>query len=149
MHRLRRLAVVAAGIVLATVGLAAPAAAAPGDPAYNVKTMLLTSWPNEGNRSCVSRRIYLSAHNYARHLQLDKFDGSVHERYSGSIYLGAGNYTWTDCLQGTVLQKYVHSQSLDPDNPAWNTSTWSYEIDIRSDGCYSCQFTWGGKLYWI
>ncbi|MBU2669316.1 hypothetical protein KOI35_37975 [Actinoplanes bogorensis] len=146
---MRRIAVIAAAIFLSTVGLAAPASAAPGDPAYNLRTYRLSDTPNEGNRSCFSSRIYLAAHNYARHLQIDGVSVDYHSRYSGSLFLGAGNYTWTECLQGTRYRTYIHSQSLDPDNPAWNTSTWSYEFDVQETSCINCQYSWGGKLYWI
>jgi hypothetical protein len=135
----RRILMVFASLLLAGGGslfIASPASA--GDTAYNQRTQELAIYPNTGNSACVSRRIWLQAGNYHRKLfmrpELGADPKKHEESYNDGIYLGTGWYTWTDCLQGTWDNKYRHQQSLDPDNPAWVTST---QVGIGNCGTWS------------
>ncbi|WP_329474880.1 hypothetical protein OG555_24515 [Kribbella sp. NBC_01484] len=61
-----------------------------------------------------------------------------------SIRLGAGDYTWTDCLKPKDGY-YIHTSTLDPDNPAWETASVSqslYFYRALPEG----DTTWGSQL---
>ncbi|WP_221486695.1 hypothetical protein [Micromonospora carbonacea] len=128
-----------------TALLVAPAPVSASAVAYNKRSQYLVASPNEGNRSCVSRRILLDEGTYLRDLALveDPGGSGYEDVIHGTIGLGAGWYFWEDCLQGTFYGTYVHTQKLDPDNPNWSTSTWTFEhAFLNANG----DFGWGGAL---
>ncbi|WP_329474870.1 hypothetical protein OG555_24460 [Kribbella sp. NBC_01484] len=54
-------------------------------------------------------------------------DGTIAEPELRKIHLGAGDYTWTDCLKPKDGY-YIHTSTLDPDNPAWKTASVSQDL---------------------
>lgn len=100
-----------------TVLSATPAAANPNPTAYNSKSQYLGAYPVDSwPTACVNRRIYLAAGHYDWALFMAN---SVVVKRAG-FYLGSGWYDWTDCLD-PQNERYWHTSTLNPDNPAWET----------------------------
>ncbi|MGJ6968641.1 hypothetical protein ACSDR0_42720 [Streptosporangium sp. G11] len=127
------------GVFLAlTASVSAPAAADAGTTAYNSKTQYLSQWPLDNwDNSCVERRIYLAAGNY----DWEQFWRDSVTPLRTNLYLGAGWYTWTDCLDPRN-NYYDHTTSLNPDNPNWETVVGEVVWQINSSG----EYTWGSFL---
>jgi hypothetical protein len=109
----------AGGLFAAMLSLTVPAAAADAyPPAYNYKTQYLAAYPVDSlPTSCVQRRIELLAGNY----QWTQYFNNFMAIERPNMYLGAGWYTWTDCLDPKT-DEYFHTTALDPDNPNWETA---------------------------
>jgi hypothetical protein len=132
---------------LIAVSASPTAASAAGATAYNQRNQYLTAVPNTTNRSCVSRRILLAADTYVRTLYLYDEESSYGDSIQGAMTLGAGWYLWEDCLQGTNHYSYTHTDTLNPDNPNWATSTWTFEYRVYQAGPVDGIFaSWGGSL---
>ncbi|MCT2588398.1 hypothetical protein LHJ74_00290 [Streptomyces sp. N2-109] len=121
------------GVAILTVpgtALAAPTA----DPAYNTKTQHLTSEPtSDMPESCIERSITLASGYYDWRIK------GAAER--PDLYLGAGRYTWKDCLiPGDGF--YVQQSSLNPDNPDWDTILLTDYWFLA----YSGSHQWGSSL---
>ncbi|GAB2587410.1 hypothetical protein GCM10027168_20270 [Streptomyces capparidis] len=101
-------------LLVALLGLPGTASAASAAPiAYNTKTQWLTADPDSSlPQSCVQRRITLASGHYDW--------GIIGAAERPDLYLGAGGYTWKDCLTPEDGY-YIQQSSLDPDNPAWQT----------------------------
>jgi hypothetical protein len=127
------LTVLAAGAATALV--APPGTAQAAAIAYNQKNQFLTAYPADSMAtSCKSRRIWLASGTYdwgqlmATHSYLVRPD----------MYLGAGWYTWKDCLDPKDSY-YSHTTWLDPDNPNWVTAS----INGLWNLTYSGNYNWG------
>ncbi|WP_336214905.1 hypothetical protein [Nonomuraea sp. LPB2021202275-12-8] len=106
--------------------------------AYNYKTQYLTQNPVDSmGTSCVDRPIQLAAGNY----NWAQFLGGAVDIVRPNFYLGAGRYTWTDCLDPKDGY-YVQTTWLNPDNPNWPTASASGPWTLYSSG----NFTWGSYL---
>jgi hypothetical protein len=128
--------------VLVTVTIAmvlsisvAPAQAV-NSAAYNRTEHWLTANPTDEMTSvAVQRRIYLTAGTYEWY-QIPYLTGC--RRISS---LGSGWYTWTDTLDPKDGY-YRRTSVLDPDNPAWGSSSLICAWFPRESGTYS----WGSAL---
>lgn len=140
MNRWKFLAVMGALAVALAALLATPAAAAGYPIAYNAKTQYLTASPNDSMPlSCVERRIYLAEGRYDW-IEFVELYGRSEQAIRYNLYLGAGWYTWKDCLD-PATGNYYQTNYLDPDNPNWVTvygsqTWWSGTGDV----------TWGSYL---
>jgi hypothetical protein len=129
----RTLVCLAASVGLSVLAAAGPAAAA--DTAYNTRTQYLVAHPDEGlPEACFERRIQLATGDYHWYQVL----GSA---YREDFRIGAGWYTWRDCLEPRD-DEYYHETTLDPDNPDWVTVRLSSEPRVGSSG----EVLWGSKL---
>ncbi|WP_329474878.1 hypothetical protein OG555_24505 [Kribbella sp. NBC_01484] len=115
---------------------------------YNVRSQFLTAYPEEGMAtSCTSSRWTLgSAQQYGWAAFYYSYAAEVTlEPQFKSIYLGAGSYTWTDCLK-PMHGYYIHTSTLDPDNPAWQTATVS-RIFYLNGWAPTGDAGWGSSLH--
>ncbi|WP_101790138.1 hypothetical protein [Nonomuraea indica] len=137
----KKITAIAGGLFAAMLSLTTPAAAAEAVTAYNYKIQYLVAEPDDSmETSCVQRRIELAAGNYD---WAQFFNGGA-DVMRPNMYLGAGWYTWTDCLDpnGSDAYDYFHTTTLDPDNPSWETATISgpwWLADSKNVG-------WGSRL---
>lgn len=137
----RAVVALAAAALMAIMVITPAAAAADAEAAYPTayltKRQYLTANPVDSMpTSCVSRRIFLAAGTYEWG---DYFDGD--RDAIRNIQLGRDNYTWRSCLD-PKNGYYRHTDSLDPDNPAWVTAVWNYDYFLYFNGTY----TWGSYL---
>lgn len=140
MHRVLRLLLLPALVGVLTVGLAGPASAAP--IAYDTKTQYLAAHPvDDDPTSCVQRRIYLATATYVWGVYLEFAGNTGHYFPQRNQYLGAGNYTWKDCLD-PKNDDYRLTSSLDPDHAGWPTASWTVPVDISPSGYWE----WGSYL---
>lgn len=103
MHKMKRLLVCVALVMLCVVGLAAPPASAA--PAELRTDVWLPSNPDYGSGThCINRNIYLTSGDYLwEHYErlLDRTTGgdySTIDRHQRPMYLRAGDYRWSTCL---------------------------------------------------
>jgi hypothetical protein len=135
---------------IAGIGTNSSAYAATGDIAANTVTTTLTDSPTTANaQSCHNRYIKLAGDDYLWGLNngsnppVDSYKivprpGSWVEEW---ITLGAGYYTWTDCLipQGGY---YIERTTLDPDAAGQASAVRSATVTVTVTGSY----TWGTFL---
>lgn len=131
----------AGGLALAGTSVASAAATA-----YNSETLWLEANPSDSMpTSCVQRRIDLAAGTYWWDQFVDDpgdFGTYVHI-VRPDIVLGAGWYTWTDCLD-PKNGHYIATTRLDPDNPSWAPVTDSF--DWTGVPFHDGYTTWGSRL---
>ncbi|GAA2809840.1 hypothetical protein GCM10020219_097140 [Nonomuraea dietziae] len=127
------------GLLALTMSLATPAAANSNPTAYNTKTQYLTNSPIDSMPgSCVQRRVYLASGHYNWALIMNK---AVDPRRS-NFWVGAGWYSWADCLDPISGGQYLHTSTLDPDNANWQTVAVSDKWFLGKSGNTS----WGSYL---
>ncbi|MFI0351098.1 hypothetical protein [Actinomadura sp. 9N407] len=139
MDRWKFLAVVGGLVVALVTSLATPAAAVAYPTAYNTRHDYVTSatYQNDPTR-CVERRIYLAEGHYNWHRHFYLAEWVIRDNF----YLGAGWYTWKDCLDPLSNGNYNQTSNLDPDNPNWVSVNYSFTIWVVLPN-YS---TWGSSL---
>ncbi|WP_329474874.1 hypothetical protein OG555_24480 [Kribbella sp. NBC_01484] len=131
---------------IALIGVTTPASASERYPEVNATTAWLTAYPTPGlAAACTSRRVTLPSGPYewdARYTAIPAWDFRI-ENFR-RITLGAGTYTWTDCLKPSY-GVYIHTSTLNPDNPAWQTATVDriFEMFLWTD---SGQMMYGSML---
>ena len=95
--------------------LLSPGEAQAAKTAYNTKTQWLSGRPNNSMpRSCVERPITLASGRY----DFLQIVGNLHTPIRWDVHLGAGTYTWKDCLEPNDGY-YTHTTLLIPNNPDW------------------------------
>ncbi|WP_329474875.1 hypothetical protein OG555_24485 [Kribbella sp. NBC_01484] len=147
--RMKRRGIQLLSLLLATatalIGATTPAAAQYYE--LNLSAPLwLTAYPTPSlPTACTSTRVTLSARPYEWIARHSTYPESVdHDERFRFITLGAGTYTWTDCLKPSY-GVYIHTSTLDPDNPAWQTATVDqiFEMFLWTD---SGKIRYGSKL---
>ncbi|KAF4406105.1 hypothetical protein [Streptomyces lycii] len=134
MRRIARMLVSSVALAGVSAFVTAGTAAA-ADTAYNTRTQYLVAHPDPGlPESCFERRIQLAAGDYHWYQVL----GSA---YREDFRLGAGWYTWRDCLEPRD-NEYYHETTLDPDHGDWVSVSISSEPRVGSTG----DVLWGSKL---
>ncbi|WP_210583438.1 hypothetical protein [Streptomyces sp. GESEQ-35] len=129
---LRRLIPVTAVLGVAVLGM--PGTASAAETAYNIKVQYLEARPSGGQQSCVQRRISLASGYY-------DWSQQVGQGERLNVYLGKGDYTWTDCLR-PVWGYYSHTTTLEPDNPDWSQINLLDDVTLDASDDYA----WGSKL---
>ncbi|MGY0055140.1 hypothetical protein ACWY4P_00900 [Streptomyces sp. LZ34] len=119
--------------ILSTPGTASAAQDYP--TAYNTKTQYLKAQPtSDMPKSCVERHITLLGGDYDWGQILGAGDRP-------NLYLGAGAYTWEDCLYPDD-DFYIHQTKLNPDNPDWDEISLTESVFLADSDSY----TWGSYL---
>lgn len=136
MNRFARSVIVTMAAMGMTFGVTGSASAA--TTAYNLKTQELTASPTDGmGNSCKEKRIQLAQGAYDWYQHMGTADALIED----NMQLGAGWYTWSDCLN-PQNGWYRHTSTLNPDNPNWGTATRSGPWTLQFSGTY----TWGSSL---
>ncbi|WP_413099165.1 hypothetical protein [Streptomyces sp. Inha503] len=123
------------GVAVLSAQSPASAAAQDNPTAFNTREQFLDAHPTPiMDKVCIDRRIELAAGNY-------DWNQVLGDAKRSNVYLGAGWYTWEDCLipdDGFYRQE----TSLNPDNSDWQT------IRLKDDErlTQSAIFTWGSYL---
>jgi hypothetical protein len=137
MARISRV-LLAGTALLAVAVLGAPSAASAEQDfptAFNTREQWLTADPTPvDDTACVDRRVELASGHY----DWDQWLGNAQRL---DVYLGAGWYTWEDCLIPEDGY-YVQETSLNPDNPEWDTIRLEDSFRLTQHGTY----TWGSIL---
>lgn len=132
---LQRLIAGTALLGVATLGASGTASAA--DTAHNRKTQYLTAEPtSDMPTSCVERRIKLATGYYDWKMEHHSSEEGRHD-----FRIGAGWYTWKDCLY-PYDGFYVQQSTLNPDNPDWDTAILTDSWSLA----FSQSIQWGSKL---
>lgn len=135
------IAFAALAIPLATA-LPAAAASANYPPAYNLRNQTIADYPLSSMPvSCVSRFINLAAGPYLWEQDTVAPDGWL------NLNLGAGTYTWKDCLYPGDPQDGWYTQVSEliaPDNEEAGSITYSFELRATPSGYTTT--TWGSEL---
>ncbi|WP_329474869.1 hypothetical protein OG555_24455 [Kribbella sp. NBC_01484] len=113
---------------------------------YNALSQYLSASPSDGMATaCHSKRSSLVDDDYVwAGFFYSKVNGTFVEPELRNIHLGAGDYTWTDCLKPKDGY-YIHTSTLDPDNPAWKTASVS-EIVVLYPLLPGGETIWGSQL---